>query len=201
MAEPRVAQQLSPREALPVVEHKPLPDLPPPREELPSPLHGAPQLHLLRLVHLQPLQGGKDPLVAPLVLRELVHAAAGQVVEQLRLLEVPEHRRPAEGVLHRRQLAEISQQQEPHVAVRRELGDVGPQPDVELRDFFHDQPVQGAAAGADGAPHPVVRRLRSHAQILHGAVRLRDERDPLAELRELRHDLLRQVRLPHARHA
>ena len=33
-----------------------------------------------------------------------------------------------------------------HLAVRGELGDVGPQPDVELRDLLHDQPVQGAAS-------------------------------------------------------
>ena len=71
-------------------------------------------------------------------------------------------------------------------------------PDVELRDH---QPVQRAAPRADGPAHPVVRRLRPQPEVLHAAVRLGDQGDPLAELRELRHDLPRQVRLPRARHA
>ena len=50
-------------------------------------------------------------------------------------------------------------------------------------------------------PHPAVRRLRAQPEVLHGAVSLGDQHDPLAELRELRHDPLRQVRLPGARHA
>ena len=50
-------------------------------------------------------------------------------------------------------------------------------------------------------PHPAVRRLRSGAQVLHGAVGLGDELDHLPELAELRHDLARQVRLPGAGHA
>ena len=71
-------------------------------ELLPGHLHGVPQRHLLGLVDSQVLQEAKDPLVAAPVLRELVHAAAGQVVQQLGLLQSPQHRGPAEGVLHRR---------------------------------------------------------------------------------------------------
>ena len=113
----------------------------------------------------------------------------------------PQHRGPAEGILHGRQLSEVSEEQKPDPAVRGELGDVGPQPHVELRDLLDHQPVQRAAPRADGLPHPVVRRLRPQPEVLDAAVRLGDQGDPFAELRELRHDLPRQVRLARARHA
>ena len=170
-------------------------------ELLPGHLHGVPQRHLLGLVDPQVLQEAKDPLVAAPVLRELVHAAARQVVQQLGLLQRPQHRGPAEGILHRGKLSKVPEQQKPDPAVRGELGDVGPQRHVELRDLLDHQPVQRAAPRADGPAHPVVRRLRPQPEVLDAAVRLGDQGDPFAELRELRHDLPRQVRLARARHA
>ena len=122
-----------------------------------------------------------------------MHAAARQVVQQLGLLQRPQHRGPAECILDRRKLSKVPEQQKPDPAVRGELGDVGPQPDVELRDLLDHQPVQRAAPRADGPAHPVVRRLRPQPEVLHAAVRLGDQGDPLAELRELRHDLPRHV--------
>ena len=82
-----------------------------------------------------------------------------------------------------------SPSRKPDPAVRGELGDVGLQPDVELRDLLDHQPVQRAAPRADGPAHPVVRRLRPQPEVLDAAVRLGDQGDPFAELRELRHDL------------
>ena len=64
----------------------------PPREQLPHRLHGLPQRRLLRLVHAKPPQEAEDRLVAALVLRERVHAAACQVVQQLRARSGPRAR-------------------------------------------------------------------------------------------------------------
>ena len=47
-----------------------------------------------------------------------------------------------------------------------------PQPGVELRDFLRHQPVDVAVPVPNGAPHPVVGRLRLHAEVLHGGVGL-----------------------------
>ena len=87
VAEPRVAQQLRWRKARGG----------PAAGTLPRRLHGLPQRRLLRLVHVQP----------PLVLRELVRAAARQVVQQLRVLQRAQHRRAPESVLHGGQLLEV----------------------------------------------------------------------------------------------
>ena len=55
---------------------------------------------------------------------------------------------------------------------------------------------QLAAPVADAPADEAVRRLRSGAQVLHGAVGLGDELDHLPELAELRHDLARQSVFP-----
>ena len=136
-----------------------------------------------------------------MVLRELVVAAARQVVEEPGVSERLRHRRAPEGVQHRRQLPEIAQQQELDLGVQGQLRDVGPEAGVQLRDLLDDEPVQLAAPVADAPADEAVRRLRSGAQVLHGAVGLGDELDHLPELAELRHDLARQVRLPGAGHA
>ena len=59
--------------------------------------------------------------------------------------------------------------------------DVRPQTHVELRDLFHQQPVQPHVLA-----HPVVGRLRAGAQVLHGAVGLADEVHYLAALPQIR---------------
>ena len=136
-----------------------------------------------------------------MVLRELVVAAARQVVEEPGVPEGLRDRRAPEGVQHRRQLPEIAQQQELDLGVQGQLRDVGPEAGVQLRDLLDDEPVQLAAPVTDAPADEAVRRLRSGAQVLHGAVGLGDELDHLPELAELRHDLARQVRLPGAGHA
>ena len=136
-----------------------------------------------------------------MVLRELVVAAARQVVEEPGVPEGLRDRRAPEGVQHRRQLPEIAQQQELDLGVQGQLRDVGPEAGVQLRDLLDDEPVQLAAPLPDAPADEAVRRLRSGAQVLHGAVGLGDELDHLPELAELRHDLARQVRLPGAGHA
>ena len=141
-------------------------------ELLPGHLHGVPQRHLLGLVDSEVLQEAKDPLVAASLLRELVHAASRQVVQQLGLLQRPQHRGPAEGVLHRR-----PEQQKPDPAVRGELGDVSSCPATSA--------PRGWSSAPSGPPS------RPQTKVLRAAV----------ELRELRHDLPRQVRLARARHA
>ena len=65
-----------------------------------------------------------------------------QVVQQLGLLQRPQHRGPAEGVLHRRQLSKVPEQQKPDSAVRGE------------RDLLDDQPSPASSAprGWSSAP-------------------------------------------------
>ena len=97
------------------------------------------------------LQEAKDPLVAAPVFRELVHAAARQVVQQLGLLQRPQHRGPAEGVLHRRQLSKVPSSRN---RTRRF---------VESSAMSAHSPTSSCvtsstAPRADGLPHPVVRR-------------------------------------------
>ena len=67
------------------------------------------------------------------------------------------------------------EQQELDFAVPGDAGDVVPQPRVELRDLLRHQPVHVAVPVPDGAPRPVVGRLRLHAEVLHGGVGLRDD--------------------------
>ena len=116
-------------------------------------------------------------------------AAARQVVEEPGVLEGLRDRRA------RRRPAPPTPPQ------KGQLRDVGPEAGVQLRDLLDDEPVQLAAPVADAPADEAVRRLRSGAQVLHGAVGLGDELDHLPELAELRHDLARQVRLPRAGHA
>ena len=137
--------------------------------------------------------------VAPHVLRELVVPAVGEVVEQLAVLELPLHRGAREVVHDRGELAEVAEQQELDFAVHGDAGDVVPQPRVELRDLFRHQPVDVAVPVPDGAPRPVVGRLRLHAEVLHGGVGLRDDLDLVPFFPEGGHDLARQVGFPGAR--
>ena len=92
-----------------------------------------------------------------------------------------------------------TEQQELDFAVHGDAGDVVPQPRVELRDLFRHQPVDVAVPVPDGAPRPVVGRLRLHAEVLHGGVGLRDDLDLVPFFPEGGHDLARQVGFPGAR--
>ena len=65
-------------------------------ELLPGHLHGVPQRHLLGFVDPQILQEAEDPVVAV----SSCTSAGCQVVQQLGLLQRPQHRGPAEGILH-----------------------------------------------------------------------------------------------------
>ena len=116
---------------------------PTPRELL-RPLHCIPQLHLLRLAHPQPLQKGKDFLVASLVLSELVEETTGQIGSScdssMRSTGAPPKASCTAGSC----LKSPSSRNRTCVA-----GDVGPQPHVELRHLLDDQPVQKAAPRAD----------------------------------------------------
>ena len=62
------------------------------------------------LVDPQPGQEVEDARVAPHVLRELVVPAAGEVVEQLAVLELPQHRGAREVVHDGGELAEVAEQ-------------------------------------------------------------------------------------------
>ena len=184
-----------------VADHQAGVRLPPPGERLPGQLQRLAQRRLLRLVHAQVPQEAEDGLVAPVVLGELVVAAARQVVEQPGVLEGLRHRRSPEGVQHRRQLPKIAEEEELDLGVQGQLRDVGPEAGVQLRDLLDDQAVQLAAPVPDAPADEAVRGLGAGAEVLHGAVRLGDELDHLPELAELRHDLARQVRLAGAGHA
>ena len=151
------------------------------------------------LVDPEPGQEAKNARVAPHVLRELVVPAAGEVVEQLAMLELPLHRGAREVVHDGGELAEVAEQQELDFPVHGDAGDVVPQPRVQLRDLFRHQPVDVAVPVPDGAPHPVVSRLRLHAEVLHGGVGLRDDLDLVPFFPEGGHDLARQVGFPGAR--
>ena len=61
------------------------------------------------------------------------------------------------------------------------------------------QPVDVAVPVPDGAPRPVVGRLRLHAEVLHGGVGLRDDLHLVPFFPEGGHDLARQIGFPGAR--
>ena len=84
-------------------------------------------------------------------------------------------------------------------AVHGDAGDIVPQPGVELRDFLRHQPVDVAVPVPNGAPHPVVGRLRLHAEVLHRGVGLRDDLHLVPFFPERGHDLARQIGFPGAR--
>ena len=134
---------------------------------------------------------GQEVGVAPHVL--------GELVEQLAVLELALHRSAREVVHDRGELAEVAEQQEVDFAVHGDAGDIVPQPGVELRDFLHHQPVNVAVPVPDGAPHPVVGRLRLHAEVLHGGVGLRDDLHLVPFFPEGGHDLARQIGFSGAR--
>ena len=170
-----------------------------PREPFPGRLECLGQRLLPGLVDPQPGQEAKNARVAPHVLRELVVPAVGEVVEQLAVLELPLHRRAREVVHDGGELAEVAEQQELDFPVHGDAGDVVPQPRVQLCDLFRHQPVDVAVPVPDGAPCPVVGRLRLHAEVLHGGVGLRDDLDVVPFFPEGGHDLARQVGFPGAR--
>ena len=121
----------------------------------------------------QPLHEVEDAGVGAHVLRELVPVPAGQVADELAVLQRRADGPPGPGVQHGRQLPEVSQQQELHVGVQSHAGQVRPERHVQLRDLLHHQPVQLLRAAPAHVPaHPVVGRLRPQAQVLRGAVRL-----------------------------
>ena len=132
-------------------------------------------------------------------LRELVVPAVGEIVEQLAVLELPLHRGAREVVHDGGELAEVAEQQELDFAVHGDAGDVVPQPRVQLCDLFRHQPVDVAVPVPDGAPRPVVGRLRLHAEVLHGGVGFGDDLDLVPFFPEGGHDLARQVGFPGAR--
>ena len=118
----------------------------------------------------QPLHEVEDAGVGAHVLRELVPVPAGQVADELAVLQRRADGPPGPGVQHGRQLPEVSQQQELHV-VQPHAGQVRPERHVQLRDLLHHQPVQLLRAAPAHVPaHPVVGRLRPQA--LRRAVRL-----------------------------
>ena len=147
----------------------------------------------------EPGQEVEDARVAPHVLGELVVPAVGEVVEQLAVLELALHRSAREVVHDRGELAEVAEQQELDFAVHGDAGDIVPQPGVELRDFLRHQPVDVAVPVPNGAPHPVIGRLRLHAEVLHGGVGLRDDLHLVPFFPEGGHDLARQIGFPGAR--
>ena len=118
-----------------------------PREPFPGRLNCLGQGLLPRLVDPEPGQEAKNARVAPHVLRELVVPAAGEVVEQLAVLELPQHRGAREVVHDGGELAaEVAEQQELDFPVHGDAGDVVPQPRVQLRDLFRRQPVDVAVS-------------------------------------------------------
>ena len=170
-----------------------------PWEPFPGRLECLGQRLLPGLVDPQAGQEAKNARVAPHVLRELVVPAVGEVVEQLAALELPLHRGAREVVHDGGELAEVAEQQELDFAVHGDAGDVVPQPRVELCDLFRHQPVDVAVPVPDGAPRPVVGRLRLHAEVLHGGVGFGDDLDLVPFFPEGGHDLARQVGFPGAR--
>ena len=170
-----------------------------PREPFPGRLECLGQRLLAGLVDPQPGQEAKNARVAPHVPRELVVPAVGEVVEQLAVLELPLHRGAREVVHDGGELAEVAEQQELDFAVHGDAGDVVPQPRVQLCDLFRHQPVDVAVPVPDGAPRPVVGRLRLHAEVLHGGVGFGDDLDLVPFFPEGGHDLARQVGFPGAR--
>ena len=170
-----------------------------PREPFPGRLECLGQRLLPGLVDPQPGQEAKNARVAPHVLRELVVPAVGEVVEQLAVLELPLHRGAREVVHDGGELAEVAEQQELDFAVHGDAGDVVPQPRVQLCDLFRHQPVDVAVPVPDGAPRPVVGRLRLHAEVLHGGVGFGDDLDLVPFFPEGGHDLACQVGFPGAR--
>ena len=113
--------------------------------------------------------------------------AVAEVVEQLAAL-----RRGACEVVHDGgELAEVAEQQELDFAVHGDAGDVVPPPRVELRDLLRHQPVDVAVPVPDGAPRPVVCRLRLRAEVLHGGVGFGDDLDLVPFFPEGGHDLSR----------
>ena len=170
-----------------------------PREPFPGRLECLGQRLLPGLVHPQPGQEAKNARVAPHVLRELVVPAVGEVVEQLAALELPLHRGAREVVHDGGELAKVAEQQELDFPVHGDAGDVVPQPRVQLCDLLRHQPVDVAVPVPDGAPCPVVGRLRLRAEVLHGGVGLRDDLDVVPFFPEGGHDLARQVGFPRAR--
>ena len=78
--------------------------------------------------------------------------AARKVQHQLAVSQPLVDGRAGSGVQHGRELPEVAHQQEPHVVVQGHAHNVRPQAHVELRDLFHQQPVQALHAGP---PHPV----------------------------------------------
>ena len=170
-----------------------------PREAFSGRLECLGQRLLPGLVDPQPGQEVEDARVAPHVLRELVVPAVGEVVEQLAALELPQHRGAREVVHDGGELAEVAEQQELHFAVHGDAGDVVPQPRVQLCDLLRHQPVDVAVPVPDGAPRPVVGRLRLHAEVLHGGVGFGDDLDLVPFFPKGGHDLERQVGFPGAR--
>ena len=79
-----------------------------PRESFSGRLECLGQGLLPGLVDPQPGQEVEDARVAPHVLRELVVPAAGEVVEQLAVLELPQHRGAREVVHDGGELAEVA---------------------------------------------------------------------------------------------
>ena len=142
-------------------------------EELLQPRLGLLQRGARLLADPQPLHEVEDAGVGAHVLRELVPVPAGQVADELAVLQRRADGPPGPGVQHGRQLPEVSQQQELHVGVQPHAGQVRPERHVQLRDLLHHQPVQLLRAAPAHVPaHPVVGRLRPQAQVLRGAVRL-----------------------------
>ena len=140
--------------------------------ELPQPRLGLLQRGARLLADPQPLHEVEDAGVGAHVLRELVPVPAGQVADELAVLQRRADGPPGPGVQHGRQLPEVSQQQELHVGVQPHAGQVRPERHVQLRDLLHHQPVQLLRAAAHVPAHPVVGRLRPQTQVLRGAVRL-----------------------------
>ena len=106
-----------------------------------------PRLGLLQrgarlLADPQPLHEVEDAGVGAHVLHELVPVPAGQVADELAVLQRRADGPPGPGVQHGRQLPEVSQQQELHVGVQPHAGQVRPERHVQLRDLLHHQPVQ-----------------------------------------------------------
>ena len=157
-------------------------------ELLPGHLHGVPQRHLLGLVDPQVLQQAEDPLVAASSCTQpSARSCSSWDSFSVRSTGAPPKASCTAGNCRKSPSSRNR--------TRRFVESSA------MSAHSHHQPVQRAAPRADGPAHPVVRRLRPQPEVLDAAVRLGDQGDPFAELRELRHDLPRQVRLPRARHA
>ena len=121
-------------------------------EELLQPRLGLLQRGARLLADPQPLHEVEDAGVGAHVLRELVPVPAGQVADQLAVLQRRADGPPGPGAQHGRQLPEVSQQQELHVGVQPHAGQVRPERHVQLRDLLHHQPVQLLRAARTCAP-------------------------------------------------